>query len=76
MSVEECKTPLKSLIPTPVKTVRRTTLSHKTKKENCVICNKETKNSKDRIALYKGGLKTQFANDLEIQLEIVSQISK
>ena len=73
MPVEECKIPLKSFIPTPVKTVRRrTTISPKTKKENCVICNKETKFSKDRIALFKGGIKTEFAKELEIQLEIVS----
>ena len=60
MPSKDYKTASKSQIPTPVKIVRQITISPKTKRENCVVYNKQTI-STERTPLFKGGLKTNLS---------------
>ena len=68
MSSINLKTP--SRISTPVKTFKRKVLtSSQTKKEYCIICGGKTTPTQ-RLILFKYGRKTDFAKELELQLDI------
>ena len=63
MPSKDYKTASKSQIPTPVKIVRQITISPKTKRENCVVYNKQTTS-------------TDLAINLELKLEIVLDVAR